>query len=62
MLHVLPHDDEPIDEKHAPPQGVMLRLSPELIATFDRWRLQQVGPPSRNAAVRWIVEQYLRKL
>ena len=61
MLHVLPHDDEPA-ETPAAAQAVMLRLSPELIETLDRWRLQQVGPPSRNAAVRWVLEQFLRKL
>ena len=62
MLHVLPHDDEPIAEQPAAAHQVMLRLSPELIETLDRWRLQQVGPPSRNAAVRWVLEQFLRKL
>jgi hypothetical protein len=62
MLHVLPHDDEPTAEQIIARHGVMLRLSPELIATLDRWRLAQVGPPSRNAAVRWVLEQFLRKL
>ena len=60
MLHVLPHD-EPAETPLAA-QAVVLRLPPELIAVLDRWRLQQVGPPSRNAAVRWVLEQFLRKL
>ena len=61
MLHVLPHDDEPAETPLAA-QAVNLRLPPELFEALDRWRLQQVGPPSRNAAVRWALEQFLRKL
>jgi hypothetical protein len=62
MLLVLPHDDEPEPAKPAAAQMVMLRLKPEQFAALDRWRLEQVGPPSRNAAVRWVLEQFLRKL
>jgi hypothetical protein len=62
MLRVLPQDDEPKPTKPAGAQAVNLRLPPELFEMLDRWRLQQVGPPSRNAAVRWVLEQFLRKL
>jgi hypothetical protein len=38
-----------------------LRLSPELIRRLDDWRMAQIVPPSRNAAVRHLVEDALAR-
>jgi hypothetical protein len=33
-----------------------------LLERLDQWRLEQIGPPSRNGAVRWVIEQYLDQI
>jgi hypothetical protein len=38
------------------------RAPTEFIERLDRWRVKQIGPPSRGAAVRWIVDQYLKSM
>ena len=39
-----------------------LRLPQALLERLDQWRLEQIGPPSRNGAVRWVIEQYLDQI
>ena len=38
------------------------KTDPALVDELDRWRMNQIGPPSRTAAVRWILEQYLQQV
>jgi hypothetical protein len=41
---------------------ISLRLSDELLQRIDQWRRRQTVPPTRQAAVRHMLDQYLRRL
>jgi len=41
--------------------GLALKAPTELFERLDRWCEQQVARPSRPAAIRWIVHQFLLK-
>jgi Arc/MetJ-type ribon-helix-helix transcriptional regulator len=40
---------------------ISLRLPQELIHRIDRWRESQMAPPSRQVAIRAMLDQWLRQ-
>jgi hypothetical protein len=37
-----------------------IRVEPELVEKIDAWRAQQRVPPSRSAAIVYMLEQFLK--
>ena len=47
---------------HKADAQLALRIPQALLERLDQWRLEQIGPPSRNGAVRWLIEQHLDQI
>lgn len=41
---------------------ISLRLPPEVVDKLDRWRVMQIGSPSRNSCIAWLLEKYLSEM
>lgn len=41
---------------------ISVRLPQETIDKLDQWRMQQIGSPSRNSCIAWLLGKYLSEM